>query len=107
MGLVSGRPISFQMNLYDPLFIKRPVVEPELFASLRPVAYSGGLEKQPFARTPPAEEAEKKAANGDPKKADKPGSSASASPYALGYNPYPIPDGHALETRRRLDERMD
>jgi hypothetical protein len=43
MALISGRPISFQMNLYDALFIKRPVVEPELFASLRPVAYSGGL----------------------------------------------------------------
>src|SRR5205085_12192356 len=35
MALISGRPISFQMNLYDALFIKRPVVEPELFASLR------------------------------------------------------------------------
>ncbi len=45
MALISGRPISFQMNLYDALFIKRPVVEPELFASLRPVAYSGGLQK--------------------------------------------------------------
>jgi hypothetical protein len=43
MALISGRPISFQMNLYDALFIKRPVVEPELFASLRPPAYSGGL----------------------------------------------------------------
>jgi hypothetical protein len=38
MALISGRPISFQMNLYDSLFIKRPVVEPELFASLRPWA---------------------------------------------------------------------
>src|SRR5262249_2343387 len=27
MALISGRPISFQMNLYDALFIKRPVVE--------------------------------------------------------------------------------
>src|SRR5438552_3235216 len=43
MALISGRPISFQMNLYDPLYVSRPVVEPELFASLRPVAYSGGL----------------------------------------------------------------
>src|SRR5206468_2990104 len=47
MALISGRPISFQMNLYDSLFIKRPVVEPELFASLRPVAYSGGLGSVP------------------------------------------------------------
>jgi hypothetical protein len=43
MALVSGRPISFQMDLYTPLFVPRPVVEPELFASLRPVAYSGDL----------------------------------------------------------------
>jgi hypothetical protein len=46
MALISGRPISFQMNLYDALFIKRPVVEPELFASLRPPAYSGALEQR-------------------------------------------------------------
>jgi hypothetical protein len=43
MALVSGRPISFQMDLYTPLYVPRPVVEPELFASLRPVAYSGGI----------------------------------------------------------------
>jgi hypothetical protein len=43
MGLVSGRPISFQMDLYDPLYVPRPVVEPELFASLRPPTYSGDL----------------------------------------------------------------
>ncbi len=45
MGLVSGRPISFQMNLYDPLYLARPVVEPELFASLRPVTYGGAMER--------------------------------------------------------------
>ncbi len=37
----SGRPISFQMDLYQPLFVTRPVVEPELFASLRPPTYRG------------------------------------------------------------------
>jgi len=48
MALVSGRPISFRMDLYNPLFVDRPVVEPELFASLRPVTYRGGFgqEKQ-------------------------------------------------------------
>jgi len=44
MALISGRPISFQMDLYQPLFVKRPIVEPELFASLRPPTYSGKLE---------------------------------------------------------------
>ncbi|MCU0706543.1 MAG: DUF4139 domain-containing protein, partial [Fimbriiglobus sp.] len=43
MGLVSGRPISFKMDLYDPLYVTRPTVEPELFASLRPPNYEGGF----------------------------------------------------------------
>jgi hypothetical protein len=47
MALVSGRPISFQMDLYQPLFVKRPVVETELFASLRPPTYAGAMEKMP------------------------------------------------------------
>ncbi len=44
MALISGRPISFQMDLYNPLYVDRPVVEPELFASLRPATYSGLIE---------------------------------------------------------------
>ena len=47
MALVSGRPISFRMDLYNPLFINRPLVEPELFASLRPPTYSGAMAKAP------------------------------------------------------------
>lgn len=39
MALVSGRPISFVMDLYQPLYVPRPVVEPELYASLRPQVY--------------------------------------------------------------------
>jgi hypothetical protein len=57
MALVSGRPISFQMDLYQPLFVQRPVVEPELFASLRPVAYSGSMDdakKDTASRKPAA-----------------------------------------------------
>ncbi len=46
MGLVSGRPISFKMDLYNPLYVNRPTVEPELFASLRPPAYDGGFAMQ-------------------------------------------------------------
>ncbi len=42
MALVSGRPISFKMDLYNPLYVPRPTVEPELFASLRTPAYEGG-----------------------------------------------------------------
>src|SRR4051794_10880225 len=43
LTLVSSRPISFQMDLYPPLFIPRPTVEPALFASLRPPTYGGPL----------------------------------------------------------------
>src|SRR2546423_6046021 len=46
MALISGRPISFKMDLYKPLYINRPVVEAELFASLRPVTYRGGFEQR-------------------------------------------------------------
>ncbi|HEV3440733.1 MAG TPA: DUF4139 domain-containing protein [Gemmata sp.] len=46
MALISGRPISFQMDLYNPLYVNRPVVEPELFASLRPVTYRGGFGRE-------------------------------------------------------------
>jgi hypothetical protein len=46
MALVSSRPISFQMDLYPPLFVPRPVVEPERFASLRPPEYDGPLTNQ-------------------------------------------------------------
>ncbi|HVL14630.1 MAG TPA: DUF4139 domain-containing protein [Gemmata sp.] len=43
VGLVAGRPMTFQMDMYDPLFVPRPTVEPDLFASLRPPMYQGGL----------------------------------------------------------------
>ncbi|QDU18800.1 DUF4139 domain-containing protein [Urbifossiella limnaea] len=45
MALISGRPISFKMDLYNPLYVPRPTVEPELFASLRPPTYDGGFGK--------------------------------------------------------------
>ncbi len=46
MALISSRPISFQMDLYQPLFVPRPTIEPELFASLRPPTYQGALNGQ-------------------------------------------------------------
>src|SRR5438876_2660770 len=44
MALISGRPISFKMDLYQPLYAPRPTVEPELFASLRPQTYEGDMD---------------------------------------------------------------
>ena len=43
LSLVSGRPISFVQDLYQPLYIPRPVVQPELYASLNPQTYEGGM----------------------------------------------------------------
>ena len=45
MALIAGRPISFKMDLYNPLNVPRPTVEPELFASLRPPSYEGGWKR--------------------------------------------------------------
>ncbi|MFO0974075.1 MAG: hypothetical protein U1A27_11655 [Phycisphaerae bacterium] len=39
LTLVSGRPISFTMDLYSPLYVPRPREELELYASLRPPTY--------------------------------------------------------------------
>src|SRR6266566_8040526 len=47
MALISGRPISFKMDLYQPLYAPRPTVEPELFASLRPQTYEGDMDRRP------------------------------------------------------------
>jgi hypothetical protein len=54
MALVSGRPISFQMDLYTPLYVPRPTVVPELFASLRPVTYNDDLKRSKSEVSAPA-----------------------------------------------------
>jgi hypothetical protein len=45
LTLVSGRPISFVEDLYQPLYVPRPVVEPDLYASLRPQRYAGAMDE--------------------------------------------------------------
>ena len=50
LSLVSGRPISFIQEMYQPLYIPRPVVYPELFASLRPQTYEGGMQRMQEAQ---------------------------------------------------------
>ena len=58
MALVSGRPISFVMDLYQPLYVPRPLVEPELYASLRPQVYGQSMadaEKQLAGAAVPSE----------------------------------------------------
>jgi hypothetical protein len=43
LSLVSGKPISFVQDLYQPLFVERPIVVPELYASLSPRTYDQDL----------------------------------------------------------------
>ena len=46
LSLVSGRPISFKMDLYQPLYAQRPVVQPELYLSLRPPVHQDALVRE-------------------------------------------------------------
>jgi hypothetical protein len=43
LSLVSGRPISFQMDMYTPLYLERPVVAPQYFQFLRPRLSEAGI----------------------------------------------------------------
>lgn len=44
LSLVSGRPISFIMDLYRPLYVPRPTVEMELYSSIVPQRYEEDLD---------------------------------------------------------------
>jgi len=44
LSLIAGRPISFTMDMYEPLYVQRPVVVPEVYAALRPQTYGQAME---------------------------------------------------------------
>jgi hypothetical protein len=54
LSLVSGRPISFVMDLYQPLYVPRPEAQLDLFASLSPQTYGQDLAQQQVAVSVPA-----------------------------------------------------
>src|SRR5262249_25944907 len=55
LTLVSGRPISFTMDLYQPLYNPRPLVQPELYANLKPQTYGDAMDElKPMASALPA-----------------------------------------------------
>lgn len=58
LSLVSGRPISFMMDLYRPVYATRPTVAQELFGGLKPQLYDGGIssigERVPLSYQPPS-----------------------------------------------------
>jgi hypothetical protein len=49
LALVSGRPITFVMDLYQPLYLQRPEVQLELYESLRPKTYQMAMDQAPEA----------------------------------------------------------
>jgi ABC-type multidrug transport system fused ATPase/permease subunit len=46
LSLVSGRPVSFIQDLYQPLYLPRPVVPPDVVASPFPQTHGGNLEAE-------------------------------------------------------------
>ncbi|HEY7308603.1 MAG TPA: DUF4139 domain-containing protein, partial [Gemmataceae bacterium] len=108
MALVSGRPISFQMDLYQPLYVPRPVVEMELFASLRPVAYSGSMDDNAalYRRAAGGFGGQKDGKPGESKGAAK--SEAKDKAYdSLGRSFVPTNGAFAGRTRESLEKRMN
>lgn len=43
LSLISGRPISFVMDLYQPLYVPRPIEELDLYRSLRPPTFEADM----------------------------------------------------------------
>jgi hypothetical protein len=61
LSLVSGRPISFTMDLYQPLYNPRPAVQPELYTNLKPQTYGDAMDElKPMAPAPPVRSEMKK-----------------------------------------------
>lgn len=60
LSLVSGRPISFTMDLYQPLYNPRPVVQPELYANLKPQTYGEAMDEPRPASPAPSMRSELK-----------------------------------------------
>ena len=57
LNLVSGRPITFTMDLYQPLYIQRPEVQLELYQSLVPKTNEMAMEETQADREQPEAEA--------------------------------------------------
>lgn len=46
LSLVSGRPVSFQMDLSEPLYLARPIVPVPTIPGVQPKTFEGGLSQQ-------------------------------------------------------------
>ena len=43
LSLVSGRPVSFKMDLYEPLYVYRPQIPVPMVPGVMPPPYAGGI----------------------------------------------------------------
>ncbi len=84
LTLVSGRPISFIMDLYQPLYVSRPVVMPELYASLRPRTYDQDLAAADGEFRKAAEQAERLSSGSSYSRRAQSSDSGAAPPPAPG-----------------------
>ena len=66
LSLVSGQPVSFIQNLYEPLYVARPVLQPQIAAVARPHMYEGAIEEMDKAGRPMAMKPEAKGPAGPP-----------------------------------------
>ncbi|HJU03679.1 MAG TPA: hypothetical protein VJ692_00905 [Nitrospiraceae bacterium] len=89
LSLVSGRPISFVMDLYQPLYATRPVVTPELYASLQPRLYGDAMDERA------AEEAREDQHGGGPAERATPSQGSSKARRDLTPRSLPPPAGFA------------
>jgi hypothetical protein len=99
LSLVSGRPISFVQDLYTPLYLPRPLVQPRLFASLQPMTYDGRLESQLDNDSPVAvladEVRNQLTANGEVRFSVAPGKPAPAPPPNASWSQYTLTSANA------------
>ena len=54
LGLASGRPVGFVMDLYEPLYLSRPEVPVPVEMAAAPKVYQGDVSRQPSAAPAPA-----------------------------------------------------
>lgn len=54
LSLASGQPVAFRMDLYEPLFVERPMVAVPAVASLRPKVFDAGVATDRARRMEPA-----------------------------------------------------
>jgi hypothetical protein len=97
LSLVSGRPISFRMDLYQPLYATRPLVAQEQFAGLRPQLYEDGIAhaSEPSPAPAPPQRSQRRI-----------GYDANGQPSKLALEEVVVTGAHSLSAEASLDAAM-